>query len=208
METRHVSSHLLSNANYGHQCTYLRRYCNHRFGATWATRAEPGTCTPGGTLCHLKFSVAHIETQAIFKPTELHCIMSSYSTVKTANWRFVELGRVVLVNETKQLATIVEIINQRRVLIDGPNVQRQAISLAQVVLTPIVLPNLPRGVRTGTVTKKWAAADIDNKWAATSWAKKIAAKERRAQLSDFERFQVLVLKKQRRYAVKKAVAKA
>jgi large subunit ribosomal protein L14e len=58
------------------------------------------------------------------------------------------------------------------------------------------------------VSKKWAAADIDAKWAATSWAKKIAAKNRRAALTDFERFQVLVLKKQRRYAVKKAVAKA
>ncbi|RLV83189.1 60S ribosomal protein L14-B [Meyerozyma sp. JA9] len=134
--------------------------------------------------------------------------MSSYSTVKTANWRSVELGRVVLINATKELATIVEIIDQSRVLIDGPKVQRQAISLAKTVLTPIVLPNLPRGARTGTVSKKWAAADIDAKWAATSWAKKIAAKNRRAALTDFERFQVLVLKKQRRYAVKKAVAKA
>lgn len=118
------------------------------------------------------------------------------------------MGRVVLINATKELATIVEIIDQSRVLIDGPNVQRQAIALAKTVLTPIVLSNLPRGARTGTVTKKWAAADIDAKWAATSWAKKIAAKNRRAALTDFERFQVLVLKKQRRYAVKKAVAKA
>ncbi|KAK6455526.1 60S ribosomal protein L14 [Scheffersomyces xylosifermentans] len=133
--------------------------------------------------------------------------MSSYSTVKAANWRFVELGRVVLV-DNKDLATIVEIIDQKRVLVDGPKFQRQAIALAKIVLTPIVLPNLPRGARTATVTKKWAAADIDGKWAATAWAKKLASRERRAQLSDFERFQVLVLKKQRRFAVKKAVAKA
>ncbi|CCE87097.1 Piso0_005636 [Millerozyma farinosa CBS 7064] len=133
--------------------------------------------------------------------------MSSYSTVKAANWRFVELGRVVLINN-KDLGAIVEIIDQRRVLIDGPKIQRQAISLTKVVLTPIVLPNLPRGARTGTVTKKWAAADIDAKWSATSWAKKLASRQRRADLTDFERFQVLVLKKQRRYAVKKAIAKA
>lgn len=36
------------------------------------------------------------------------------STVKAANWRFVEVGRVVLVNN-KDLATIVEIIDQKRV---------------------------------------------------------------------------------------------
>lgn len=93
-------------------------------------------------------------------------------------------------------------------MIDGPKIQRQAISLAKVVLTPIVLSKLPRGARTGTVQKKWAASDVDAKWAASAWAKKLASKERRAQLSDFERFQVLVLKKQRRYATKKALAKA
>ncbi|KAK6203238.1 60S ribosomal protein L14 [Scheffersomyces amazonensis] len=129
------------------------------------------------------------------------------STVKASNWRNVELGRVVLVNN-KELATIVEIIDNKRVLIDGPKIQRQSIALAKVVLTPLVLAKLPRGSRTGVVHKKWAAAEIDSKWAATSWAKKLAAKERRSQLSDFERFQVLVLKKQRRFAVKKALAKA
>ncbi|CAH6718470.1 60S ribosomal protein L14-B [[Candida] jaroonii] len=133
--------------------------------------------------------------------------MSTYSTVKAANWRFVELGRVVLV-DNKDLATIVEIIDQRRVLVDGPNFPRQSISLSKVVLTPIILADLPRGSRTSTVAKKWAAADIDAKWAASSWAKKLAAKQKRSELSDFERFQVLVLKKQKRYAVKKAIAKA
>lgn len=110
--------------------------------------------------------------------------------------------------DNKDLATVVEVIDQKRVLIDGPKIQRQAIALAKVVLTPIVIAGLPRGARTGTVTKKWAAAEVESKWAATSWAKKLAAKERRAQLTDFERFQVLVLKKQRRFAVKKAIAKA
>lgn len=40
--------------------------------------------------------------------------MSSYSTVKAANWRFVELGRIVLI-DNKDLATVVEIIDQKRV---------------------------------------------------------------------------------------------
>lgn len=44
--------------------------------------------------------------------------MSSHTTVKAANWRFVELGRVVLINN-KELATIVEIIDQKRVCIQN-----------------------------------------------------------------------------------------
>lgn len=96
----------------------------------------------------------------------------------------------------------------RQVLIDGPSINRQAISLNKVVLTPLVLEKLPRGARTATVNKKWAAADIDSKWAATSWAKKLAVRQRRANLSDFERFQVMVLRKQKRLAVSKIAAKA
>lgn len=94
-------------------------------------------------------------------------------------------------------------------MIDGPTtgVPRQSINLGQVVLTPLTF-TLPRGAKSATVSKKWAAAGVSEKWAASSWAKKIAQKERRAALSDFERFQVLVLKKQKRYVVKKAVAKA
>ncbi|GAV52059.1 hypothetical protein ZYGR_0AG00500 [Zygosaccharomyces rouxii] len=138
--------------------------------------------------------------------------MSTESVVKTANWRLVEVGRIVLVKNGQgagKLAAIVEIISQRKVLIDGPEtgVERQAIPLTQVVLTPLTF-NLPRGARSATIAKKWNAAQVSQKWATTSWAKKIAQREKRANLSDFERFQVMVLKKQQRFAEKKALAKA
>ncbi|CAR26079.1 hypothetical protein ZYGR_0E00580 [Zygosaccharomyces rouxii] len=138
--------------------------------------------------------------------------MSSESVVKTANWRLVEVGRIVLVKNGQgagKLAAIVEIISQRKVLVDGPEtgVDRQAISLTQVVLTPLTF-NLPRGARSATVAKKWNAAQVSQKWSTTSWAKKIAQRETRSNLSDFERFQVMVLKKQQRFAEKKALAKA
>ncbi|CAI5757103.1 unnamed protein product [Candida verbasci] len=128
------------------------------------------------------------------------------STVKAAHWRFVEVGRIVLVNN-KDLGTIVEIIDQKRALIDGPKVQRQAISLNKVVLTPHKI-SLPRGSRTATVLKKFESSDVASKWEASSWAKKLATKERRRELSDFDRFKVMVLKKQRRYNLKKAVKSA
>lgn len=138
--------------------------------------------------------------------------MSTESIVKTANWRLVEVGRVVLVKNGQgagKLAAIVEIISQRKVLIDGPEtgVERQAVPLTQVVLTPLTF-NLPRGARSATIAKKWNAAQVSQKWASTTWAKKIAQREKRSNLSDFERFQVMVLKKQQRFAEKKALAKA
>ncbi|CAB4256869.1 similar to Saccharomyces cerevisiae YHL001W RPL14B Protein component of the large (60S) ribosomal subunit, nearly identical to Rpl14Ap and has similarity to rat L14 ribosomal protein [Maudiozyma barnettii] len=138
--------------------------------------------------------------------------MSTDSIVKASNWRLVEVGRVVLINKGKnagKLATIVEVIDQKKALIDGPTtgVERQAIHLGQVVLTPLTFA-LPRGARTSVVAKKWTAAGVTEKWATTSWAKKIAQRERRATLSDFERFQVMVLRKQKRYTVKKTLAKA
>lgn len=94
-------------------------------------------------------------------------------------------------------------------LIDGPesSVPRQSISLGNVVLTPLTF-DLPRGSRTSVVSKRWIAASVSEKWSASSWAKKIAQRETRSSLSDFERFQVMVLRKQKRYSVKKAIAKA
>ena len=47
--------------------------------------------------------------------------MSTDSVVKASNWRQVEVGRVVLVNKGKfagKLATIVEIIDQKKVCLN------------------------------------------------------------------------------------------
>lgn len=95
-------------------------------------------------------------------------------------------------------------------MIDGPTtgVARQGAALAHVVMTPHVVAKLPRGARSSAVAKKWEASEVDAKWAASAWAKKIAQRKRRAELTDFERFQVLILKKQKRLAVNKAAAKA
>ena len=46
-------------------------------------------------------------------------------------------------------------------------------------------------------------ANIAEKWAATSWAKKKATKVRRSKLSDFDRFKVMVLRKKKAAALKK-----
>jgi large subunit ribosomal protein L14e len=98
-------------------------------------------------------------------------------------------------------------------LIDGPAtdtkiaVPRQSIALAQCILTPLVLENLPRAARTGVVKKQWEAAEIEKKWQESAWAKKRQQKERRRALTDFERFKVMRLKKQARFEIRKSLAK-
>ncbi|KAI0020044.1 ribosomal protein L14-domain-containing protein [Xylariomycetidae sp. FL0641] len=139
------------------------------------------------------------------------------ASIESPNWRKVEVGRVVLVQGNSpyagRLAAIVEIIDHKRALVDGPSsdpklvVPRQALSFSNCLLSDMVIEKLPRAVRTGTLKNAWAKAEIDNKWKESKWAKRMDQTERRRALTDFERFKVMRLKKQRRFEERKALAK-
>ncbi|KAI1914006.1 hypothetical protein LOZ53_000523 [Ophidiomyces ophidiicola] len=125
--------------------------------------------------------------------------------IKPSSWKLVEVGRVLLIRNgpyTGKLAVIAEIIDHKRVLVDGPSgqenkvVPRHALPLAQVTLTPFTIPKLPRAAGTGPIKKLWEKAEIDEKWAQSGYAKKREQQERRRNLTDFERFKVMRLKKQ------------
>jgi large subunit ribosomal protein L14e len=98
-------------------------------------------------------------------------------------------------------------------LIDGPSsdaslaVPRQPFSFSNLLLSAFVIDKLPRGARSGAVKAAWEKAGIDEKWRESNWAKKRAQQVRRKALTDFERFKVLRLKKQRRFEERKALAK-
>ncbi|KAJ4409951.1 hypothetical protein N0V85_004036 [Neurospora sp. IMI 360204] len=132
--------------------------------------------------------------------------------IGSSAWRLVEVGRVLKL-EGGSLATIVEIVDHKRVLVDGPSsdpklaAPRGVVSLSKTLLTSLVVEKLPRGARTGAVKKAWEAAGIDAKWKETNWAKKQLQQERRKALTDFDRFKVMRLKKQRRFEERKALAK-
>ncbi|KAF3902406.1 hypothetical protein ABW20_dc0108771 [Dactylellina cionopaga] len=135
----------------------------------------------------------------------------SQAEVVSSEWPQVETGRVVIINSGKdegKLAAVVQIIDHKRALIDSPHIERQEISLSHVSLTPQVITKLPRAARGGAVTKYWTEAGVDAKAATSTSAKKRANRDKKRQLTDFERFKVMVLKKQRRFEVRKAVAKA
>lgn len=90
----------------------------------------------------------------------------------------------------------------RQVLVDGPSknpnlvVDRHAAALGNLILTPIVIPKLPRAAGRGPVAKAWEQNEVEQKWDESAWAKRRAWREKRRNLSDFERFKVLRLTKQ------------
>ena len=145
--------------------------------------------------------------------------------VQASKWRLVEVGRVVVFNSgphASRLAVIVEIIDHKRVhhptipslvlrtptnhfpgwqvLVDGPSkekpVPRHSAPLSKLIISPIVIEKLPRAAGRGPVAKKWEEAEVEKKWAESSWAKRKAQQEKRRGLGDFERFKVMLLKKQ------------
>ncbi|KAI9179227.1 hypothetical protein H9P43_005890 [Blastocladiella emersonii ATCC 22665] len=124
----------------------------------------------------------------------------------------VQVGRVVLINygpDAGKIATIVDIVDHNRALVDGPttDVRRQVLTFKRLSLTKIVLEKIPRAIGTGSLKKKLEAQDLAGKWAATTRAQKLASRERRTNLSDFERFNVYLLKKKLR-ATKNKIAKS
>ena len=128
--------------------------------------------------------------------------------------RFVEVGRVALVNygpETGKLCTIIDVVDQTRALIDGPTkltgVSRQIITLKRLSLTDIKV-KIGLNARQKSLEKAWAKADVLAKWESTSWAKKLAAKKKRASLNDFGRFKMAAAKRKRNAAVKAEVGSA
>ncbi|KAI9602351.1 hypothetical protein H4Q26_001639 [Puccinia striiformis f. sp. tritici PST-130] len=169
--------------------------------------------TPAGKL---QVSIKPLSKNASTLPPQGSFTMSGHKehTLPTFQ-RFVEVGRVVLINDPSspsngKLATIVEIIDHGRALIDGPttSVPRQSIAFRRVILTPFLIKGLPRGSRAATVGKAFEKAEIGKKWEASGWKKNIDSKTTRRSLTDFQRFEVMILKRQRRDIINKGLVKA
>ena len=126
---------------------------------------------------------------------------------------YVEIGRVVVINYgdlAGKLAVIIDVVDQARALIDGPasltGVSRQTIPFRNLSLTAIKL-EIPRAVRTGTLTKAFTKADIIGQWKKTTWARKLARSEARSNLGDFDRFKLQLLRQKKSNLVNKEFGK-
>ncbi len=87
---------------------------------------------------------------------------------------------------------------------DGPDsgVTRQVIPLKRVSLTDIKV-KIPRNARAKTLKKSWEVNKVQGRWEQTTWSKKLAAKAKRAALTDFDRFKLMVARKEKSAIIKK-----
>ena len=111
--------------------------------------------------------------------------------------KFVEIGRVARINYGPlegKLATIVDVINDKRVLVDGEEIQRQVIPIRRLQLTKIKAKVL-RGAKSGKVKSILKKEKVAQNFANSSIGKAFAAQKRRQNLTDFERYKVLVLRR-------------
>ena len=128
--------------------------------------------------------------------------------------RFVEVGRVALINygpDAGKLCTIVDVVDQKKVLIDGPQqetgVHRQTMLLKRLSLTDILVTGLGKGMRQKGLVAAWKTQGVMAQWTGSAWGKKLANKAKRAACGDFDRFKVMVAKKQKSAAIAEALAK-
>jgi len=124
--------------------------------------------------------------------------------------KFVEVGRVAMLGgegkDQGKIAVIVNVIDQNRVLIDGPTsgVLRQAYPIRQLQLTPIAV-KFPFNAPTRIVRAELVANKVDETWAKSTWAKRMVVKAKRAGLTDLDRFKLRKAKSARNKILAKAL---
>merc|ERR1719440_2610143 len=125
--------------------------------------------------------------------------------------RFVEPGRLALITYgpcAGKMCTIIDIVDQKRVIVDGPEkvtgVRRHMLPVKRLSLTDLK-SSIVRGAREKTLKLALEKDDAMNKWGQTAWAKKLAAKKARSEMNDFDRFKLMVARKKRSLAVKKTL---
>ena len=123
--------------------------------------------------------------------------------------RFVEVGRVIIVNYgplVGKLAVIVDILTTTKVLIQGlkGGVKRQELSLRRVTLTDYKL-DIKRGAKEAEVFKAIDDFKLEDKFKTSTYYKKNEIRQKRANLTDFDRFKVMRLRQKRAVLRHKAV---
>ena len=125
--------------------------------------------------------------------------------------RFVEPGRLALITYGPcegKLATVIDIVDQKRVVVDGPEditgVGRHMMPVRRLSLTDFKC-KIPRGARVKSLKRGLKEGDVLAKFKASAWGKKLSAREARKNLTDFERFQVMAAKSKRNKAARKSL---
>ncbi|RZC80222.1 hypothetical protein C5167_042797 [Papaver somniferum] len=119
--------------------------------------------------------------------------------------RYVEIGRVALVNygeDYGKLVVIVDVIDQNRALVDAPDMERSQMNFKRLSLTDIKIDigRIPKKKAlidameaAGKLLRK-LCTDVKKKWESSSWGRKLIVQKKRASLNDFDRFKVMLAK--------------
>ncbi|CAL8990020.1 unnamed protein product [Prunus brigantina] len=110
--------------------------------------------------------------------------------------RYVEIGRVALVNygeDYGKLVVIVDVLDQNRALVDSPDMVRSQMNFKRLSLTDIKI-DIKRVPKKKELLAAMEAADVKKKWENSSWGRKLIVQKRRASLNDFDRFKLMLAK--------------
>merc|ERR1712133_331953 len=121
--------------------------------------------------------------------------------------KFVEVGRVAVLADTGKIATVVDVINQNRALVEGPGIPRQSMNIKNLYLTKLKV-KFNHSAKSSIVKKAWEEGEVTKKFEASGWGQRIKKSAIRANLTDFEKFKVNKLKVQRRRLISQQVNKA
>ncbi|CAO1319896.1 unnamed protein product [Diamesa tonsa] len=125
--------------------------------------------------------------------------------------RFVQSGRIARISRGRykgKLVAIVDVIDQNRVLIDGPltKVPRQQYPVSHLHLTKFVV-KFPFTAPTRVVKKALEEFKLKEKWSTTLWAERAKAKYQRSNMTDFERFKLRLVKRSKNRMIEPAYEK-
>ncbi|KAK9820141.1 hypothetical protein WJX72_006581 [[Myrmecia] bisecta] len=123
--------------------------------------------------------------------------------------RYVEIGRVALVNygpEYGKLVVITDIVDQNRAVVDRPDETRRVINFKRLALTDFKI-DIQRMAKKKELTAALKTNDVFTKFQQTAWGKKLAARVSKSQTTDFERYKAAVAKSKRSKAVAASLAK-
>ncbi|CAN1766722.1 60S ribosomal protein L14-1 [Linum perenne] len=91
-------------------------------------------------------------------------------------------------------------------LVDSPDMVRSQINFKRLTLTDIKI-DINRVPKKKTLIEAMEKADVKGKWEKSSWGRKLIVKQRRAALTDFDRFKVMLAKIKRGGLIKQELAK-
>lgn len=111
--------------------------------------------------------------------------------------RFVELGRVVVINRgafTGKVAVVVEIVDHNRVLVDGPQaltgVARHVACVGHLTLTDIVVPKVTRGMTHAKLCVRFQQEGVLRKYGKSAQGLRQTRLSLRKGMTDFDSFRV------------------